>query len=314
MSAPITDASMVGIVSLSVSDSKACEGPTKCTFPTYAQVAQDAVNFMGLTYGGYVRDAVISGITSNDMDIWFDEHDDAYAFLKSIEKEYGAVVFDKTQVDSIYPIYRTSVNIIKHDVELEKNGDEEYLNIDIIVCDVFPVNDFNVNLLTWDGTNVDVIQPDLKRFDESGLIKTPPVFHKEDIINCIKNKVMLMLPTYGMSGTLNQGTIAHVRYDRIQAMERRGWIVVNDMLQSNDDAANRHRILLHSIDLDRQSMRVWSVAHSMWRRSLLERTRHSKPSLKRKHAVLGVSDDDDDGYEKVLVTNTGHVGSGHSGR
>jgi hypothetical protein len=255
----------------------------KITFPTYAQVASDAAACDGLAYGGYVRDAVVLQVEANDMDVWFARDQEAEVFEHFIKTHYGAVVFNDAHAPHVYPFKRKRVNIVKPHRGAEDA--EEYLNIDIVVCKTFPVNDFNVNLLTWDGVDVGVHQPDAVRFDESRLIATPPVFYKDEIIDCIKNRIMFAFPTYTYRGTLKQGSTEHQRQWRMDTFERRGWTVMRGPAEF--DWAKPQSVIVHmqckAARLEFTSKQLREHAAFLARRR--EAGSSERPTLKRKLAV-----------------------------
>jgi hypothetical protein len=187
--------------------------------PTYQQLAVQASEFGGKVYGGYVRDHVVQETDSrpNDMDVWLRKQEDLDAFKDVLVARHGAVVFAKQDCGGgLYPFQRQRVNII------DPLDDDKYINLDLILSEVFPVNDFDANLLTWDGTTVSIEQPDPIKYNELDLGE-PPVFELDAVVSSIKNGVLTPFPTYVIKGDLRAGSSYRTRKLRMDRFAERGW-------------------------------------------------------------------------------------------
>lgn len=104
----------------------------------------------GVAFGGYVRDIVVPLKYLNktlyrcdfkNLDLWFTSQDDVDKFVKECNLTVN-IGFG----DSHYPIKKKSYFT-------EYNNGKGIL-VDIVVSDFYPVCDFSVNLLSYDGENV----------------------------------------------------------------------------------------------------------------------------------------------------------------
>lgn len=113
----------------------------------------------GVVFGGYVRDVIVpttqlgytlDQVDFKDMDFWFTSKDDANAFIA----ENNLVLDEQNKPTNEVGYYPVDKNT--HFLML---GIELYVLCDIMICDFYPVCDFSVNLLSWDGTNLTVNKP-----------------------------------------------------------------------------------------------------------------------------------------------------------
>jgi hypothetical protein len=156
----------------------------------YNLLARQAASMSGLVYGGYVRDHVIrkSFKEVSDMDIWFQSSQWFNTYKEYLIKEHGArVAFPGQSMKAHYPFQRLRMNIVF--------GDDDYVNLVLILSQDFPVNDFDANLLTWNGFWVDIQQPSARNYDDSGET-TAPVFVVEQVIASVARGEMTPFPTY----------------------------------------------------------------------------------------------------------------------
>lgn len=126
-----------------------------------------AASYGGLVFGGYVRDVVAplkrgvapEEVEFNDVDIWFRSQDDVDRFLDNAP-DITEFHFSPEPIDSS-PLRRLLFS------ERYCVWDEESMifYIDIVVSSHFPVCDLSVNLLSWDGKNLQCNKPfDALRF------------------------------------------------------------------------------------------------------------------------------------------------------
>jgi len=122
---------------------------------SYKIVAELAQHHRGTVYGGFVRDAIFGDASKlRDMDIWFRSTDDV-AFIAALKRMFTATDLSLlTSKDAgVYPqgFRRTKIGLTLRartpqvaDGQLVSTA-PMYLNIDIIVHDSPPVNDFITN-------------------------------------------------------------------------------------------------------------------------------------------------------------------------
>ncbi len=133
-----------------------------------AEVAADllplAVAQGGTAFGGFVRDYVIRRSNWKDLDLWFKTAQTANSFLQAmivsgahvVELDrLGLIKYEEQKLDEKaihfincasyeYPYERMLVFVtdVKSRVQMY---------VDMVVCATFPVDDFDVNQVSWDG-------------------------------------------------------------------------------------------------------------------------------------------------------------------
>lgn len=140
----------------------------------------------------------------NDLDIWVSRKRDKKRFLNQLKLLYSITDITDHKKDDIYPI---SGN--KYLIENPKMK----FTFDILVSSVFPVNDFSVNLLSFDGKKLKV-EEILTHYSKLSIeymnytiyykvnvnniycYTRPLEFTLEDILDQIKNKQMVLLYDY----------------------------------------------------------------------------------------------------------------------
>ncbi len=113
----------------------------------------------GVVFGGYVRDIIIplkklgcplDDLDFKDLDFWFTSKEAAERFIEETGMTPGECeTFDNTS--GIYPICRGQ--------HWSKYKDNNFVVCDIMISDFYPVCDFSVNLVSWDGTELRVNKP-----------------------------------------------------------------------------------------------------------------------------------------------------------
>lgn len=122
-------------------------------------LVKTAVKHGGLVFGGYVRDIIIPLTKLNrsldrldfkDLDFWFKSHSDAKAFIQSV----GLTPSNHETLDKPsgrYPVCRNQ--------HWSHYGGKRFVIVDVMITDFFPVCDFSVNLVSWDGASLAVHKP-----------------------------------------------------------------------------------------------------------------------------------------------------------
>lgn len=149
-----------------------------------------AGKYNGKVFGGFVRDVVVPRLANSscdvkfkDVDVWFSTQTDADNFVKEMGSSFVEGPFAFNAVAPVtpgvnYPFTRKQYHLYQHGTCVGW--------IDVIVSSTIPVNDFNVNRLTYlysPGNN----PPKAESFgDESS----------STLIESIRNKRATMLPGY----------------------------------------------------------------------------------------------------------------------
>jgi hypothetical protein len=168
-----------------------------------------ASKYEGKTFGGFVRNVLVQRYLGlpvygfKDVDLWFKSKEDANKFLQ----EMGSSMKLNNEFSSIgkeaYPFQKDQYFLIHE-------GLNPGVLVDVVVSAELPVNDFNVNQLTYDTT--------------SGF-KSYGTYSVEELMKHIREKKMVMLPTYlsSQKTQLQQSTCSA----RISAFNNKGWKIIN---------------------------------------------------------------------------------------
>lgn len=141
-----------------------------------------ANKFEGKVFGGYVRDIILGnkinpiiGEDFKDIDIWFISQEHADYFIDSLKTNYivKSTGFDVEPGTVDYTFARK-----QYAIQLTESYD---LWIDVVVSEIFPVDDFDVNCFVYYNG---AISCQNKNLDE------------EQVLTNINNKTMVMLPKY----------------------------------------------------------------------------------------------------------------------
>jgi hypothetical protein len=120
-----------------------------------------AAKYGGLVFGGYVRDVIIplkklgrplKNLDFKDMDFWFKNDTNAKAFVKEAGLTPGTHETHENPTGS-YPVCRN-----QHFYNY-KGASNAFIIIDVMVTDFYPVCDFSVNLVSWNGEGFTVHKP-----------------------------------------------------------------------------------------------------------------------------------------------------------
>jgi hypothetical protein len=145
---------------------------------TASRLVLKAAECGGLAFGGYVRDWVLRQRPFKDLDLWFQDTEHADQFLTKVAESKRDMIIRNSRfaplsamslssgVGSVprfvaennaleYPFQRMQLHV--GTVQLD-NDDGVF--VDLIVSREFPVNDFDVNQLCFDGTRISGGTPD----------------------------------------------------------------------------------------------------------------------------------------------------------
>lgn len=153
----------------------------------------------------------ISYFKYNNIDIWFTNNDDRDNFFDDIEKSYYIKFIFMDKIKYRYDIWNNNNSI----------------TCNIFVSDIFPGNDFSINLLSYDGENFkveqikntiakisficmrDTIYFNIKINDEEYYTK-PLEFSVSTILDHIQNKKLVILYDYFGCDTNNEQYIKFI--------------------------------------------------------------------------------------------------------
>ena len=164
------------------------------------EIIKIASTFYGKVFGGYVRDVVVPKLQNptkkcvfKDVDIWFLDEDCANEFIKEIKKRYDfRLIPGFTLKDNIHYTFDR--------IQYHLYDDEKIVSwLDIIISDVFPVDDFNVNQLIYyykDGVEViDSMSTD---------------YTVDEVVKSINARTIEVLPSYIVKLTNTTTAPVHV--------------------------------------------------------------------------------------------------------
>ena len=151
-----------------------------------------AGNSNGRVFGGFVRDFIIPKeinpdcpVNFNDVDIWFTKQSDADEFVENViqfAESRGNIFFSKSLCYLREPgVSHYTFGRIQYGLWIE---DKFVSFIDIVVSETIPVDDFNVNCLTYHYSSTGKIP---QSFSEDSTAK---------LIAAIATKQAYMLPSY----------------------------------------------------------------------------------------------------------------------
>lgn len=180
-----------------------------------------ASDYNGEVFGGFVRDVLMlrridpkCNVSFKDVDIWFRTRFEAALFIANIKK-----------VGEIFENGHPGYDFDSKQYNFVVKG-KFVAWVDIVVSDVFPVNDFDVNYLKCHYTNNNIVQHILVH------PSSPSNYY--DIKTNILNQDMNMSESYAkkLSTDGNQKHLDRVRHNYIE----KGWIIKykNSKLVKND--------------------------------------------------------------------------------
>jgi hypothetical protein len=200
----------------------------------------------GQVFGGFVRDILIPYHHLNkkleecenfkDLDLWFKTVEDAKNFVE----EAGSYLPCKIDFDLSKQGIGQCRNVGLYDFNMFHtvlvNGFETPISfVDIVVSDKFPVNDFDVNMMSYKLTS---------DAEMGGHLKMKYEYHgKGDPVECVKTKTCHMTREYLEKVCSHVENVCH--YTHLARVKRRymdrGWTVMyGDYVFENDDLLIRN--------------------------------------------------------------------------
>ena len=122
-------------------------------------LVKKADKYGGVVFGGYVRDIIIplkklnrslEYLDFKDLDFWFKSEECAELFINDAKLRKGPHD-TKENPSGKYPVCR--------DQHMSQYKDRDFVVVDVMVTPFFPVCDFSVNLVSWDGESLNVHKP-----------------------------------------------------------------------------------------------------------------------------------------------------------
>ncbi|CAH6419856.1 Hypothetical protein HVR_LOCUS937 [uncultured virus] len=178
-----------------------------------------ADKYGGRVFGGFVRNILIPTIfeqTINgykDVDIWFQSQENADLFVVAMGDKLakGTDSTEKISEEVVYPFARQQYFLKgKYIVGNNEPEKEDDIIIDVIVSMELPVNDFDVNQLTYSST---------ERYKSFGSRSV------EKLMSCIVNKKATMLPGYSLGK--KHSMHYNIQSKRIYKLIQCGWTILN---------------------------------------------------------------------------------------
>lgn len=172
-----------------------------------------AEKYRGKAFGGYVRNVVVPRLFGDntvigykDVDVWFHTEEEANSFITDMGdrmkniREFCGSIYDQ----ALYPFARTQYVLIG------QSGDSDGIVFDIIVSETLPVNDLNVNQLTYSPTN------GLKSYGKESIF---------ELTSAIIRKEAYMLKEYPLS-TLTDSLLC-IQFKRLNKLIDGGWVIID---------------------------------------------------------------------------------------
>lgn len=130
----------------------------------------------GKVFGGYVRDTLLLGLPSPDLDFWFTEMVPAQMFMHALYYSHGYRCFQHPST----PAYATAIFFLR-------SSEPGHPPLDVVISPRFPGGVSPVNLLTFDGTSLTSHAPE----DTAGTNPGLPA-----ILALIRARTMPLYPEY----------------------------------------------------------------------------------------------------------------------
>jgi hypothetical protein len=170
----------------------------------------------GKFFGGYVRDVIVPrmkdpkcNVSFKDVDIWFTNDKDADNFVVLMKDTFNLKhgCFPRENNSTEYKFKRTQYYVLNNICNF---------NIDVVVSEYFPVDDFNVNLLTY------------YIVDGAKKLKAMDCNTKDFLIECIHKKEAHILDSYVKK--LNSGDYrSSPHINRVnERYIAKGWTIIYD--------------------------------------------------------------------------------------
>lgn len=207
-----------------------------------------ANTYDGKVYGGFVRDVIVPRIndsncivTFKDLDIWFCNEEYSEAFINTLTHNFKIEIGNGS---FLHLDYNVDVKFTRKQYRIYSQNDSKFLfHIDIITSEKLPVNDFNVNTITY-------------KYIKDEFVKTDSCD-----LRFITNKIAIMFDDY------NPESIKY--YERINRIFfSKGWTV---------KCNNKHLLLSNFIT--RNELNVTEIYTGFWYNYIPKNTLKFDPAI-----------------------------------
>lgn len=181
-----------------------------------------AEKYRGKAFGGYVRNVAVPRLFGDntvigykDVDVWFHTEGEANSFITDMGdrmkklREPGKTISN----EETYPFTRTQYLLIGQSGDSTiclNNRVSDGIIFDVIVSETLPVNDLNVNQLTYSPTK------GLKSYGKESTFK---------LTKAIIRKEAHMLEEYPI--TTLSGSARHIQLKRLNKLIDGGWVIID---------------------------------------------------------------------------------------
>lgn len=178
-----------------------------------------AEKYGGKVFGGYVRNVVVPRLCGDDkvigykdVDIWFETEDGAQSFVTDMGDRMKKLCENGKTISNVevYPFSRVQYLLIGQSLDStigKIDGASDGIILDIIVSKTLPVNDLNVNQLTYSPSK------GLKSYGKETTF---------ELISAIFRKEAYMLKDYPMRNGMQ-----NLQYKRLDRLFSGGWKITN---------------------------------------------------------------------------------------
>lgn len=152
------------------------------------QIGAIAQENKGVIYGGFVRDCIVLSENFTDIDIWFSKMAQAQAFIAALRERYSIKAYKVKSKGGDYSFTMQDVRVFHP---------KGIIDIDCVISQIFPVNDFTCNLLTYD-----VVKKEMGIGDDK--------YTKEWVLEFLSKRKTHIFPSYAQR--IKNNSFAHRRY------------------------------------------------------------------------------------------------------
>jgi len=126
-----------------VSELEKSENLLKAIYDDVINLTDLVSKYDGYLYGGIVRSFLLRKEDTKDIDIWFTDKSKMSNFIKVLENKYSGFNFEPDKSKSTED-YRITYAITNQDSGF-------HYMLDLVLSDQYPVNDYDVNCLAFNG-------------------------------------------------------------------------------------------------------------------------------------------------------------------
>lgn len=179
-----------------------------------------ATHHLGTVYGGFVRDYLIPKKYGDgprpfgDIDIWFKDYETMESFVADVQNHTEAILIQFTDVPCKQAVGVYPSDVVRMHVSHKYLPHRTLFDLDLVISpDFFPVCDFDINCMTYNG-KFKVEQPNNMYFEMIGGSRVIGSYDKRindiEVLDNILEKRLNVFPNFKCK-------------DRINDFEARGW-------------------------------------------------------------------------------------------